>query len=81
MMQSGELTVTGHDHAIIPLRGMPAKVTVHFEDHIIPIPCNPHHHDELHHAVHRSNEHHSGFVLRISWRVSGVREVIWRVYY
>lgn len=80
-MQSGELTVTGHDHATIHLRGFPSKVDVHFKDHLIPIPCNPHHHDELESSVHRSNTTHEGYVLKISWHVTGVREVVWRVYF
>jgi hypothetical protein len=80
-MQQGELTVTGHDYYIIALRGLPAKVEAHFKDHALPIPCNPHHHDELDYSVHKSNKHHGGFDLKISWSVSGVREIVWRVSY
>ena len=80
-MQSGELTVTGHDHATITLQGRPEKVTVHFKDNVIPAPCNPHHHDELKYSVHHNDFHHGGYTLKISWRVSGVREIVWKVYY
>ena len=80
-MQQGELTVVGHDSATIRLHGLPAKVECKFKDHVVPIPCNPHHHDELEAEVHHSNTHHGKFVLKITWRVSGVREVVWRVSY
>ena len=78
-MQSGELTVTGHDHVNIRLHGLPSEVKVYFKDHAIPIPCNPHHHDELSYEIHKSNRHHGGFDLKISWSVTGVREIVWRV--
>jgi hypothetical protein len=80
-MQQGELTVTGHDRVEVPLRGLPSKVEAHFKDHDIMIPCNPHHHDELECEVHSSVHHHTKFVLKISWRVTGVREIVWHVYY
>lgn len=81
-MKQGELTVTGHDHVIIQLHdGLPSKVEARFSDHVTPIPCNPHHHDELSYEVHKSNRHHGGFDLRISWRVTGVREIVYRVYF
>jgi hypothetical protein len=79
-MQSGELTVTGHDHVEIPLQKLPSKVEAHFKDHSIPVPCNPHHRDELEYEVHSSILHHAKFVLKISWRVTGVREIVWHVY-
>jgi hypothetical protein len=81
MMQSGELTVTGRDYADIPLHKHPAKVEVKFKDHFIPVPCNPHHHDELSWELHKTNLHHGELDLRISWSVTGVREIVWRVYY
>lgn len=81
-MQSGEITVTGYDHVEIPLQKLPSKVEVHFKDHDVVIPCNPHHHDELEYEIHSNshNHHHNKFVLKISWRVSGVREIVWHVY-
>jgi hypothetical protein len=79
-MQQGELTVTGHDHAIIPLHRRPSRVEAYFKDTNVPVPCNPHHFDELRYDVHVSNQHASGFVLKISWRVSGVREIVWRAH-
>ena len=80
-MQQGELTVIGKDSVTIPLRGLPSKVVCHFKENNIPVPCNPHHFDELLAEVHVSNTVLSGFVLRISWSVSSVREVVFRVYY
>lgn len=80
-MQQGELTVTGHDHATIPLHGFPVKVECRFKEHHHPVPCNPHHHDELECEVHHSNSYAGKFVLKIKWRVSGVREVVWKAYY
>lgn len=80
-MQQGELTVTGHDHATIQLRGFPSQVECFFKDHAVMVPCNPHHHDELECEVHHSNTVQSKFVLKIQWRVSGVREVVFRVSY
>jgi hypothetical protein len=77
-MQKGELTVTGHDYAVIPLRGAPSKVAAHFKDHETLVPCNPHHHDELECEAHANN---GSFVLTISWRVTGVREIVWTVFY
>jgi hypothetical protein len=80
-MQSGELTVSGSDHLAIALRGFPTKVDVHFKDDMLPVPCNPHHHDELEYEVHSSNLVLGKFVLKIKWRVTSVREIVWRVYY
>lgn len=80
-MQQGELTVTGHDQATIQLHGYPSKVDCFFKGHATLIPCNPHHHDELEAEVHHSNTVHTKFVLKIKWRVSGVREVVFRIFY
>lgn len=80
-MQQGELTVTGHDHATITLHGFPTKVECFFKDHVIPVPCNPHHHDEVECEVHHDYSGRHKFVLKIRWRVSGVREIVFRVYY
>ena len=77
----GELTVVGRDFATIPLQGYPSKVICHFKEHAIPVPCNPHHFDELLAEVHHSNTVLSGFVLKISWNVSSVREVVFKIYY
>jgi hypothetical protein len=79
-MQQGELTVTGHDHVEIPLRGLPSKVEAHFKDHDVAVPCNPHHRDFLECEVHSSNTNLGGFVLKIRWEVTGVREIVWHVY-
>jgi len=80
-MQQGELTVTGHDFATIPLHSFPTKVECHFKGHEMLVPCNPHHHDWIEAEVHHSNTVRGKFVLKISWQVSGVREVVWRVWY
>jgi len=80
-MQQGELTVTGQDNITIPLHGLPTKVEVFFKGHDIPIPCNPHHHDELEAEVNSSNTVLGRFVLKINWVVTGVREVVWRVFF
>ena len=81
-MQSGELVVSGKDKIHIPLDGFPSKVDVDFVDECVIVPCDPHHHvDSLEFEVHVSNTHHHGFVLVISWHVSGVREVKWTAAY
>lgn len=81
-MQSGELTVTGKDKAIIPLHHFPSEVKCHFKDHEHVHPCNHHHHhDELEWEVHASNTVRGGFVLVIKWSVANVREVSWHVSY
>lgn len=80
-MQSGELIVTGKDKAHIPVHAFPAEVKVHFKDHEVPVPCNPHHSDWLEWEVHASNTHRGGFVLVIRWSVTNVREISWHVSY
>jgi len=80
-MQRGELTVTGQDFAIIKLTGFPSKVDCFFKDQAVLVPCNPHHYDEVECEVHVSNTSLSGYVLKVMWTVTGVREVVFRVYY
>jgi hypothetical protein len=80
-MQQGELTVTGADSIIIPLTGFPGEVKCYFKDHVVVAPCNPHHFDELEYEVHLSNTVQGGFILKIMWVVSGVREVVFRIFY
>ncbi len=80
-MQSGELIVTGKDQAVIPLRGLPHRVTCHFTHPQDPVPCNPHHEDWLEYSVHHSFSHHGGFSLHIKWEVTGVREIVWHAHY
>lgn len=78
-MQSGELIVTGKDEISVILRGIPAKVHVHFEHEHEAVPCNPHHHDELSWELNTSNP--LKISLIISWEVTGVREIKWTVLY
>lgn len=80
-MQSGELIVSGKDKIKIDLHGRPREVKARFTDDDCVVPCNPHHYDFLEYEVHTSNHNHHGFVLVISWEVSGVREIKWTVYY
>lgn len=80
-MQSGELTVTGKDRAIIPLHHFPSEVKVRFADHEEKVPCNHHHHDELEWEIHASNVVVGGYVLVIRWSVTNVREIVWHVAY
>lgn len=91
-MQSGKLTVTGHNSTRIPLAGWPHQVIVRFEREPEPVPCNPHHHhdhDKLEYEVigidddqrdhHRPEHHHHDrlFFLVIKWDVSEIREIEW----
>ena len=78
-MEQGELTVVGKDQYQITLVGAPSKVEVKFKDHHIPVPCNPHHQDDLVATV--SQNRRNLFVLTISWSVSSVREVQWKVWF
>lgn len=80
-MQSGEITVTGKGEVLIPLHKFPSEVHVAFKDELEVVPCNPHHVDMLEYDVHKSHTHHGGFSLQIRWRVSGLREVVWRALY
>ena len=80
-MQSGELVVTGKGEVRIPLHKLPSDVHAHFKHELEVAPCNPHHVDTLEYDVHISFTTLGGFVLLISWSVSSVREVVWRVSY
>lgn len=81
-MQSGELIVVGHNSIDIPLKGMPSKVHVKFKDERREVvPCDPGDVDWVESEVHTSNTVLSGFVLRIEWSVSSVREILWHAYY
>ena len=81
MQQSGELVVSGKDKVHIPLDGYPRKVEAYFMDVCEIVPCDPHHVDMLECDVHASNTHKSGYVMVISWQVSGVREIKWVAVY
>jgi hypothetical protein len=80
-MQSGELIVTGKDKATILLNGIPSEVRVHFKHELELTPCNPHHSDTLEYEVKASNILLNEFVLLITWDVTGVREIVWKVSY
>lgn len=78
-MEQGELTVVGQDSYSITLVGAPSKVSVKFKDHQIPVPCNPHHQDDLVAVV--SQPTPGTFVLTISWSVSAPREIKWEIFF
>lgn len=81
-MQSGELIVIGTNSVDIPLHKFPSKVHAKFKDEgHEPVPCDPGDVDTLEYDVHSSNTVLSGFVLRISWSVSSVREIVWHAFY
>lgn len=81
-MLSGELIVVGTDALSIPLEKMPAEVKVFFKDDLELVPCNPHHADILEYSVHKiNNSHRFKYELRISWSVSGSREIKWHADY
>lgn len=80
-MQKGELIVSGKDKIKIDLHGFPREVKVEFSDQCVIVPCNPHHHDFVEFEVHSSQSNRGGFVLVISWDVTGVREIKWAAYY
>jgi hypothetical protein len=93
MTQQGNLTVSGDNFVRIPLSKYPHHVDVKFVGDQIPVPCNPHHHDELkyfietvdedprHHHDHPHRHHDREFFLFIEWKVSGVREIHYLVVY
>ena len=78
-MQSGELIVIGRDSVSVSLRGAPAEVCVYFEHDLEVIPCNPQHRDELEYEV--LSDGIGDFILVISWSVTGVRGIKWKVSY
>lgn len=79
-MQSGELIVTGKEEVEIPLRNFPSYVKVTFKDHCIVVPCNPQNFDELEWEVIK-HCHKDHYKLHIKWNVTGVREIVWTVYF
>jgi hypothetical protein len=92
-MQSGQLTVTSEGSTSILLTGRPREVFVRFKREPDPVPCNPHHHDNLHYRIKFEDEdphvhaklghrHHDRlFYLVVEWRVEGLREIEWCVIY
>ena len=90
-MQSGQLTVTSDGSTTILLTGRPREVVVRFKHEKEPVPCNPHHHDQLHYRIKSEDEnphvhnklghhHHDRlFYLVIEWKVEGLREIDWIV--
>jgi hypothetical protein len=79
---SGELTVVGQNSIDIPLFGHPHEVLAYFKpQHHHHHPCDPGATDTLEYQVHHSIYFHSQFVLRLTWSVSGVREIIWHASY
>jgi hypothetical protein len=80
-MQSGELIVVGQNSINISLSGIPNEVRVFFKDDVsILAPCNPGDADTLEYTT-NLNTGSSDFVLFITWNVSSIREIIWRVAY
>lgn len=79
-MQSGEIIVTGNDEVEIPLRTFPSYVKVAFKDHCVVVPCNPQNFDELEWEA-TKHHHKDHYVLNIKWNVTGVREIVWTVYF
>ncbi len=75
-MQQGELIVTGHDQIKLKLKFRPEQISVHFKDHQVIVPCNHHHHDELEYEVFKIKR---TYYLLISWKVSNVRTISWKV--
>lgn len=82
-MENGKLTVTGKSHIVIELKAIPKSVYVEFDDEIHVIPCNHGFLDWLKYKVegHGHGHGHHFPTLRISWHVSGIREIVWRVHY
>ena len=80
-MQSGELDVSGKDRIRIDLHKLPRDVKVRFSDDDCIVPCNPHHRDFVEFEIHATNRHHGGYVLIISWEVTGVRKIKWTAYH
>jgi hypothetical protein len=83
-MHSGEIIVIGENHIDIPIHRYPCEAMVYFKEHLHHhhhVPCDPGGDDMLWCELHASNLHLSGFVLRIFWSVSRVREIVWRIYY
>lgn len=80
-MQQGELFVSGTNSIRIPLDKFPSDVKVDFKHQAEIVPCNPGDVDFVEYEVHASNTVRSGYVLLIKWKVSAVREVVYRVFY
>jgi hypothetical protein len=80
-MQNGELVVSGKNSISIPLNGFPSEHGAKFIDVCQIVPCNLQDVDYLECDVHTSNSVKNGFVLVISWSVSGTREIEWHAYY
>ena len=74
---TGELTVTGTDQAIYELPERPDFVEVNFADECT-TPCDPGCDDTLSWDVKKEKKHK--WLLIISWKVSGVRKIVWEVY-
>jgi hypothetical protein len=80
-MQKGELVVSGKNSLTIPLNAFPSETGARFLDPGVVIPCNPQDADYLECDVHTSNTVKGGFVLVITWSVSGAREIEWHASY
>ena len=80
-MQQGELFVSGKNSIRIPLEKFPSEVKCHFKHEAQIVPCNPGEVDYLEYEVHCSNTVRSGYILLIKWKVSAVREVVYRIFY
>lgn len=87
-VEEGEFTVTGSDSVEIVLKKEPEDVCIEFIDDKILIPCDPHHHH--HHRdyldwyvkhYHRNPQFGNNYVLKIEWKVHGVRKIKWVVKY
>lgn len=80
-MQKGELVVVGKNSIHIPLDGFPRNFKVYFKNECEIVPCNPQDVDYIECDVHASNTNRGGFVLVVKWGVSGVRDVIYEVFF
>lgn len=84
LKEKGELVVSGHDKAHIPLSHRPHRVHVRFEEQAHH-PCNPdhhHQHDRVSWEIDDDGIFGHKYVLTIKWHVHhGTREVSWKVEY
>ena len=77
--EAGELTVIGKNSFEIALKQRPRSIKVEFADDCIVIPCDPKDFDSLEFYTFQRKDGIN--YLFIGWKVSGTRDIEWKVQY
>jgi hypothetical protein len=88
-MYHGKLLVSGKNHIDIQLSDRPDRVIIKWEGAPTVTPCDHNEPDKFGWHILKekrvTHHHHGGYssrhILRINWEVTGIREIVWKIYF